>query len=149
GVPDLDGDEVIVDNVDVVKTAEETVNAAATTVSTASTILVSAAIITDVEITLAQALAELKSTKPKAKGIVIHEHVQAPTPTVSSQQLSQVNVQDNGKGKMVKPEHVKKMSKKDLLRLDEELAFKLQLKKEERRKACRKKHQQIKEANIA
>ncbi|GJV10615.1 hypothetical protein Tco_1352156 [Tanacetum coccineum] len=66
GVNDLDGDEVIVDNVDVVKTAEETrsvveevtvviekaklvsaaeetVNAAATTVSTASTIPVSAA----------------------------------------------------------------------------------------------------------
>ncbi|GKA74881.1 hypothetical protein Tco_0781259, partial [Tanacetum coccineum] len=66
GVHDLDGDEVIIDNVDVVKTAKETrsvveevtvviekaklvsatketVNAAATTVSTASTILVSAA----------------------------------------------------------------------------------------------------------
>ncbi|GKC28700.1 hypothetical protein Tco_1035994 [Tanacetum coccineum] len=66
GVNDLDGDEVIVDNVDVVKTAketrsvveevtaviekaklvsaaEETVNAAATTVSTASTIPVSVA----------------------------------------------------------------------------------------------------------
>ncbi|GJS36425.1 hypothetical protein Tco_0534807 [Tanacetum coccineum] len=82
GVNDLDGDEVIVDNVDVVETAEETrsvvkevtvviekaklvsaaketVNAVATTVSIASTIPVSAATITDVEITLAQALAEL------------------------------------------------------------------------------------------
>ncbi|GJX63917.1 hypothetical protein Tco_0296817 [Tanacetum coccineum] len=49
-VNDLDGDEVIVDNVHVVKTAT----------------------ITDVEITLAQALAELKSVKPKAdKGKVI------------------------------------------------------------------------------
>ncbi|GJV22507.1 uncharacterized mitochondrial protein-like protein, partial [Tanacetum coccineum] len=60
GVHDLDGDEVIVYNVDVVKTAEETVNVAATIVSTSSTILVSAATITDVDITLAQALAELK-----------------------------------------------------------------------------------------
>ncbi|GKA61910.1 hypothetical protein Tco_0761429, partial [Tanacetum coccineum] len=93
GVNDLDGDEVIVDNVDVVKTAEETrivveevttviekaklasavkesVNVAATTISTASTIPVSAAITTttitvttDDEITLAKALAELKSAK--------------------------------------------------------------------------------------
>ncbi|GJW57872.1 hypothetical protein Tco_0104603 [Tanacetum coccineum] len=44
GVNDLDGDEVIVDNVDVVKTAN----------------------ITDVEVTLAQALAYLKSAKPRA-----------------------------------------------------------------------------------
>ncbi|GJY01200.1 hypothetical protein Tco_0359352 [Tanacetum coccineum] len=138
GVNDLDGDEVIVDNVDVVKTAketrsvveevttviekaklvsaaEETVNVAATTVSTANTISVSATtttttttVITDDEITLAKALAELKSakpptqgittaattitadsTRPKAKGIVIHEQEQASTPTVSSQQPSQ------------------------------------------------------------
>ncbi|GJX92295.1 putative ribonuclease H-like domain-containing protein [Tanacetum coccineum] len=190
GVNDLDGDEVIIDNVDVVKTAEktrsmvkevtviekaklvsaaeETVNVVATTVSTASTILVSAATTTttttttvsDVEITLAQALAELKSAKPKAdkvliqepeqgtttttltitnaatiiiadstrpkvKRIVIHEQEQEPTPIVSSQQPSQVKVQDKGKGEIVKKEPAKKMSKKDLLMLDEELAFKL------------------------
>ncbi|GJU66759.1 hypothetical protein Tco_1253018 [Tanacetum coccineum] len=213
GVNDLDGDEVIVDNVDVVKTAEETrsmveevttiiekaklvstaeeiVNATATTVNTASTIPVSAATTTttttttvsDVEITLAQTLAELKSAKPKAdkvviqepeqgattttltktvattittastrpkvKGIVIHEQEQAPTPTVSSQQPSLVKVQDKGKGKMLEPEPVTKMSKKDLLRLDEELAFKLQAEKEEKRLA-REKAQQIEKPNIA
>ncbi|GKB08150.1 hypothetical protein Tco_0836434, partial [Tanacetum coccineum] len=95
--------------------------------------------ITDVEMTLAQALAELKSakpkattitttptltttaaititavsTRPKAKGIVIRKHEQVPTPTVSSQQPSYVKVQDKGKGKMVEPEPVKKMSKKE------------------------------------
>ncbi|GJR12152.1 hypothetical protein Tco_0794804 [Tanacetum coccineum] len=204
GVNDLDGDEVIVDNEDVVKTAEETrsvvkeviaviekaklvsaaeetVNDAATTVSTASTIPVSAAtttttttVITNDEITLAKALSELKSakpptqgiafrkpselitttptltttntattitadsTRPKAKGIVIHKEDQAPTPTVSSQQPSQVKVQDKGKGKMVEPEPVKKVSKKDLLRLDEELAFKLQAEEEEERLAREK-----------
>ncbi|GKB18625.1 hypothetical protein Tco_0852548 [Tanacetum coccineum] len=81
GVNDLDGDEVNVDNVDateevtaviekakLVSAAKETVNAAATTVSTTSTIPV-----TDVEITLAQALAELKSAKPKADKVVIQE----------------------------------------------------------------------------
>ncbi|GKD84297.1 hypothetical protein Tco_1351136 [Tanacetum coccineum] len=197
GVNDLDGDEVIVDNVDVVKTAEETrsvveevtaiikkaklvsaaeeiVNVAATTVSTASTIPVSDAattttrtVIPNDEITLAKALAELKSakpptqgiafknpselitttptlttttvaiiitvdsTRPKVKGIVIHEQEQAPTPIVSSQQPSQVKVQDKGKGKMDEPKTMKKMSKKDLLGLDEELAFKLQAEEEE------------------
>ncbi|GKC57587.1 hypothetical protein Tco_1085185 [Tanacetum coccineum] len=125
GVNDLDGDEVIVESVDVVNTAEETrsvveevivvtipVSAATTTTTT-----------TNVEMTLAQALAELKSEKPKtdkvviqepeqgtttptltitidattitavstrskAKGLVIHEQEQAPTPIVSSQQPS-------------------------------------------------------------
>ncbi|GJX20247.1 putative ribonuclease H-like domain-containing protein [Tanacetum coccineum] len=40
---------------------------------------------------------------------------QAPTPTVSSQQPSQLNVQDKGKDKMIEPEPVKKLSKKDQL----------------------------------
>ncbi|GJR29457.1 putative ribonuclease H-like domain-containing protein [Tanacetum coccineum] len=38
---------------------------------------------------------------------------------------------DKGKGKMVEPEPVKKLSKKDQLMLDEELAFKLQAEEEE------------------
>ncbi|GJS95065.1 hypothetical protein Tco_0802033 [Tanacetum coccineum] len=57
GVHDLDGDEVFVG------TEEPVVNAATTT----STIPVSVAkYLSDVDMTLAQALAELKSTKPKA-----------------------------------------------------------------------------------
>ncbi|GKF63671.1 hypothetical protein Tco_0187119 [Tanacetum coccineum] len=81
GVHDLDGDEVFVE------TEEPVVNAATTT----STILVSAAKdLSDVDMTLAQALAELKNakpkvvtttvtittttvTRPKAKGLVIQE----------------------------------------------------------------------------
>ncbi|GJY22199.1 hypothetical protein Tco_0394765 [Tanacetum coccineum] len=129
GVNDLDGDEVIVESVDVVNTTEETRSVVEEV--TAVTILVSAATITtittaitDVDMTLAQALAELKSAKPKAN------KEQAPTPTVSSQQPSQVKVQDKGKGKMVKLEPVKNMSKKELLRLDEKLAFKLQVEDE-------------------
>ncbi|GJT74744.1 hypothetical protein Tco_1041469 [Tanacetum coccineum] len=145
------------------------VSAAITTTTTTA--------ITDVEMTLAQALAELKSAKPKAttitttptltttttattiiavstspraKGIVIHEQEQAPTLTFSSQQPSQVKVQDKGKGKMVEPEPVKKMSKKELLRLDEELAFKLQAEEEEEEeRLAREKTQQMEEANIA
>nr|GEY35588.1 hypothetical protein [Tanacetum cinerariifolium] len=136
GVNDLDGDEVIVENVDVAKQAKEVVD----------------------NITLPKALMEIKSVKPKAnkvviqepeqgtnttthititvsssrpkaKGIVIHEQEQAPTPIVSSQQPS--HVKDRGKDKMVEPEHVKKLSNKDQLMLDEELAFKLQVEEEE------------------
>ncbi|GKA26806.1 hypothetical protein Tco_0712915 [Tanacetum coccineum] len=160
GVHDLDGDEV-----DVVTTAEETrsvdeeVTVVIIPISAATTTTTTTAI-TNVEMNLAQALAELKSAKPKAdkvvtqepkpraKGLVIHEQEQASTPIVSSQQLSQVKVQDKGKGKMVEPEPVKKMSKKELLRLDEELAFKLQAEEEEERLA-REKAQQVEEANIA
>nr|GEY90678.1 ribonuclease H-like domain-containing protein [Tanacetum cinerariifolium] len=113
GVNDVDGDEVIVESVDVAEQVKEVVD----------------------DITLAKALMEIKSAKTKAdkvviqeqkkgitttitaaslrltaKGLVVHEQEQAPTPTVSSQQPSQVK--DKGKGKMVEPEHVKKLSKK-------------------------------------
>ncbi|GJU32719.1 hypothetical protein Tco_1176308 [Tanacetum coccineum] len=94
GVNDLEGDEVIVetevDHEVVVKTkvSFKDVNLSVD------------------EVTLAQALAALKiiaaSTRPKAKGLVIHEEEQATTPIVSSQQPSQVKVQDKGKGIMAK-----------------------------------------------
>ncbi|GJZ66682.1 hypothetical protein Tco_0623378 [Tanacetum coccineum] len=118
-----------------------------------------AATITTEEITLAQALAELRSAKPKvvvqelvqsttttapstiprAKGIVFHEQEQAPTPIVK----------DKGKGKIVEEEPVKKMSKKELLKLDEELAFKLQAEEEEQARLAREKAEKIEEANIS
>ncbi|GJW89965.1 hypothetical protein Tco_0167518 [Tanacetum coccineum] len=111
GVHDLDGDEVFVE------TEEPVVNTATIT----STILVSATkYLSDVDMTLAQALAELKSTKPKAvttaattnttvitrlkaKGLVIQEQEQASTPITSSR--------DKGKGIMV--EEPLKMKKND------------------------------------
>ncbi|GKB04271.1 hypothetical protein Tco_0832414 [Tanacetum coccineum] len=134
GVNELDGDEVIVDNVDaaeevtvviekakLVSVAEETVNTAATTVSTASTIPV-----TDVEITLAQALAELKSAKPKADKVVIQEPEQGTTtPIVSSQQPSQVKAQDKGKGIMVEEPVLQAEEEEERLALPEKKAHKL------------------------
>ncbi|GKE32419.1 hypothetical protein Tco_1451741 [Tanacetum coccineum] len=80
GVNDLEGDEVIIET----EVASKDVNLSVD------------------EVTLAQALATLKSAKPKAD-------------------------KDKSKGKMVEPEPVKKLSKKDQLILDEELAFKLQV----------------------
>nr|GEX77827.1 hypothetical protein [Tanacetum cinerariifolium] len=68
---------------------------------------------------------------------------------VSSQQPSHVKYK--GKGKMVKPEPVKKLLKKDQLMLDEELAFKLQAKEEEEEeeRIAKENAQQIEEVNIA
>ncbi|GJS35071.1 putative ribonuclease H-like domain-containing protein [Tanacetum coccineum] len=98
GVNDLDGDEVIVKSVDVVNTAEETRSVVeevtdVTILVSASTTTTTTTAITNVEITLAQALAELKSAKPKA------DKEQAPTPIVSSQQPSQVNLKKKKKKK--------------------------------------------------
>ncbi|GJR95951.1 hypothetical protein Tco_0268125 [Tanacetum coccineum] len=157
GVNDLDGDEVIVDNVDVVKiaketrsvveevtvviekaklvsAAEETFNAAATTVSTASIIPASAATttttttatITNVEITLAQALAELKSAKPKANKVVIQEPEHGTTTTTPTTIIFVPKPpQDKGKGIMIEEpvvEQVKPMKRLEQMRLDEKLA---------------------------
>ncbi|GJV20689.1 hypothetical protein Tco_1369709 [Tanacetum coccineum] len=132
GVHDLDGDEVFVE------TEEHVVNAATTT----STITVSAAKdLSDVDMTLAQALAKLKNakpkavtivattttiavttaaittttavTRPKAKGLVIQEQDQASTPITSSK--------DKGKGIMV--EDPLKMKKKDQISFDQQEAI--------------------------
>ncbi|GJY99320.1 hypothetical protein Tco_0516750 [Tanacetum coccineum] len=99
------------------------------------------------EVTLAQALAALKtaSTRPKAKGLVIHEQEQAPTPIVFSQQLSSAKIQDKDKVKMIEPEPMKKLSKKDQLKLDEEVAQRLQAEFDEQERIEREKA----EANIA
>ncbi|GJR05276.1 hypothetical protein Tco_0528260 [Tanacetum coccineum] len=95
------------------------------------------------EVTLAQTLAALKSAK--AKGLVIHEEEQATTLTVSSQQPSQANIQDKSKAKMIEPEPVKKLSKKDQLKLDKEVAQRLQGEFDEQESIEREKS----EANIA
>ncbi|GJU85864.1 hypothetical protein Tco_1293410, partial [Tanacetum coccineum] len=87
------------------------------------------------------------STRPKDKGLVIHEEEQATTPTFSSQQPSQVKAHDKGKGIMV--EEPMKLKKKDQISLDEELAFKLQTEEEEEEeRLARVKPQREEEANI-
>ncbi|GKB58707.1 hypothetical protein Tco_0914893 [Tanacetum coccineum] len=146
GVHDLVGDEVVVET----EVASKDVNLSVD------------------EVTLAQALAALKSakpkadkvmlqepeqgtittttaattvtaasTRPKAKGLVIHEEEQATTPTVSSQQPSQVKVQDKGKGIMV--EEPLKMKKKDQISFDEQEAIRLQAEFDEEERLAREK----------
>ncbi|GJR89323.1 hypothetical protein Tco_0213334 [Tanacetum coccineum] len=133
----LNGEEVFVagQNENVV---EEIVDAAQ--VSTAATTVT----ITTKEITLAQALAELKSTKPKSKGIVLQEPGESTTTTtISSKGLSQ----DNGKGILVEPE--KPLKKKDQPKLDEEMSLKLQAEIDEEERIARAEEEKIDEANIA
>ncbi|GKE07863.1 hypothetical protein Tco_1411414, partial [Tanacetum coccineum] len=118
-------------------------------VSTAapSTIAVSPPVITEVEITLAQTLAELKSAKSKvviqepvqstvttapstilkAKGITFRDAGETTTRTPTS--VSSSSIKDKGKAKMVEPEVP--LNKKDQIRLDEELARRLDAEEQE------------------
>ncbi|GJW13319.1 hypothetical protein Tco_0017452 [Tanacetum coccineum] len=156
----LDGEEVFVaeqevtankenDEVNVVKEVVEVISVVGNVVSTAGVATtISAATTTtddDGDITLAQALIEMKSTKPKVKGVVIQELGESTT-TISSQ-LSSQQSHDKGKGIMI--ELVKPMKKKDQISFDEETAKKLQAEFDEEERLAREKAEKEKEANIA
>nr|GEZ90712.1 hypothetical protein [Tanacetum cinerariifolium] len=108
-----------------------------------------AATITTKKITLAQALVEIKTSKPKAKGIILQEPSECITTTTKI--IYSKQSQDKGKGIMV--EESIKLKKKDQIRLDEEAAIRLQaelqaeFKKEQR--LAREKAKKEQEANIA
>ncbi|GJU90418.1 hypothetical protein Tco_1302841 [Tanacetum coccineum] len=122
---------------DIVSTAS-----AATTVSAATTTI--ATIKTFDDITLAQALEEMKSTKPK-KGVVIQE-LDESTTTISLQ-LSSKQSQEKGKGILIEP--VKPINKKNQIRLDEETALNLQAEFDEEERLAREKAKKEEEANVA
>ncbi|GJS52814.1 hypothetical protein Tco_0626176 [Tanacetum coccineum] len=109
-----------VSTVDPVTTAGEVVTTANVEVSTASPI---AATITTVELTLAQTLVELKSARPKTKGVVMQEPSETTTTTTT------IPSKDKGKGIMV--EEPLKMKKKDQVKTDYELAQRLQAEEQE------------------
>nr|GEU42031.1 retrovirus-related Pol polyprotein from transposon TNT 1-94 [Tanacetum cinerariifolium] len=173
GVDDLAGEEVVMDTttgkheeqiIEDVSTAKPVTTAGE--VVTTTIVKDSAASTTDVtkdEITMAQAMAALKSIKPKvvvqeqemstiipavattvttavltprAKGIVFHEQKQTQIPTVSSSK-------DKGKAKMI--EHKVPIKKKDQTRIDEEYARKLEAEEQETARLSRA--QQDEEAN--
>ncbi|GKC44560.1 hypothetical protein Tco_1062282 [Tanacetum coccineum] len=79
------------------------------------------------------ALMEIKSTKPKEKGVVIQELGESTT-TISSQ-LSSQQSHDKGKGILIEP--VKPMKKKDQILHDEETAIKLQAEFDEKERLAR------------
>ncbi|GKF76795.1 hypothetical protein Tco_0229265, partial [Tanacetum coccineum] len=129
--------EVVEEVVEVINTAKQIIDAAQVSatckvVSTAGVVTTFCAATTTTadDSTLAQVLEEMKSAKPKQKGVVIQEMGESTT-TKSSQLYSQQS-QDKGKGILIEP--VKPIKKKDLIRLDEETAKKLQAEfdKEER-----------------
>ncbi|GJY23269.1 hypothetical protein Tco_0396927 [Tanacetum coccineum] len=84
------------------------------------------------------------ATIPTPRKEIIITELDTSTTTTISLQPSQEKVQDKGKGIMVE-EHVKSMKKKDLVRLDEEIAAKLQAKFDEKERLTREKD----EANVA
>ncbi|GJZ38716.1 hypothetical protein Tco_0585279 [Tanacetum coccineum] len=77
------------------------------------------------ELTLAQTLIEIKSTKPKAITTA------ATTVTPISTNQRQKEFKEKGKGKMVEPEPEKKTGRKTQIQLDEELAFKMHAEEQE------------------
>ncbi|GJY29069.1 hypothetical protein Tco_0404836 [Tanacetum coccineum] len=137
---DTDDDITMVSVHDVNVSAVSTVDAATTVniATTTTTTIVE-------EITLAQALADLKSIKPKAKGIAFRE----PGESTTTITLIPSKIQDKGKAKIIKHEPVKKLSKKDQLKLDEEIAHKLQAEIDEEEIIARAEEEKIDEANIA
>ncbi|GJY51381.1 retrovirus-related pol polyprotein from transposon TNT 1-94 [Tanacetum coccineum] len=90
------------------------------------------------------ALKEMKSTKPKKKGVVIQELGESTTTIFS--QLSSQQSQDKGKGILIEP--VKPM-KKDLIRHDEETTLNLQAEFNKEERLAREMAEKEEEANIA
>nr|GEU96436.1 hypothetical protein [Tanacetum cinerariifolium] len=119
----LDDEEVVAKKeaitADPVPTAGEVVTTVGEVVTAASVEVSTAAITFQIsmdEITLAKALTDIKTSKPKAKGIAIQEPSE--TPTDSSRQLSKSK--DKGKAKLIEPE--KLLKRKYQIMIDEEVA---------------------------
>ncbi|GKE39529.1 hypothetical protein Tco_1462934 [Tanacetum coccineum] len=106
-----------VSTADPVTTAGEVVTTANVEVSTASP---TAATITNVKLTLAQTLAELKSARPKIKRVVMQE----PSESIITTTTTTIPLKYKGKGIIV--EEPLKMKKKDQISFDEQEAIRLQ-----------------------
>ncbi|GJW55169.1 putative ribonuclease H-like domain-containing protein [Tanacetum coccineum] len=155
GVNNLEGDEVVVESDVAAKKKDDEVNVVKEVVSTAGdTAPVNAATITTVKLTLAQTLAELKSARPKAKGLVIPEQEPSESITTTTtktttgillQELSKTRTtttpaipsKDKGKGIMV--EEPLKMKKKDQISFDQQEAIRLQAQFDEEARIAREK----------
>ncbi|GKA39618.1 ribonuclease H-like domain-containing protein [Tanacetum coccineum] len=84
-------------------------------------------------------------TRPKARGVVVQEPSEFLTTTSQPSKLPQAK--DKDKAKMVEAEKPLKM--KEQIRLDEELALKLQAEEEEQARSTREKAKKVEEANIS
>ncbi|GJZ02655.1 hypothetical protein Tco_0520616 [Tanacetum coccineum] len=138
----IDADEEII----LVSAAGNKVSTASAATTISAAITTTATITTVDDITLAQALEEMNSIKPKQKWVVIQELGESTT-KISSQLPSQLSSQDKGKEILV--ESVKLMKKKDQISFDEETALKLQAEFNEEERLAREKAEKVQEANIA
>ncbi|GJX34910.1 ribonuclease H-like domain-containing protein [Tanacetum coccineum] len=86
-----------------------------------------------------------KKCKTQVKGIVFRKPGESKTTTTPIPS----KIQDKGKAKMIEPEPVKKLSKKDQLKHDEEITLKLQAEINEDERIARAEEEKIDEANIA
>nr|GEU94184.1 hypothetical protein [Tanacetum cinerariifolium] len=144
----LDDEEVVakkeVSTADPVPTAGEVVTTAGVKVSTTA---ITSQISMD-EITLAKALIDIKTSKPKEKGIVMQEPSETPTPTPIDSLQQPLKTKVKGKTKIIEPE--KPLKRKDQIMIDEEVSINLeaqmQAELEEEERLARKKKE---EANIA
>nr|GEV22685.1 retrovirus-related Pol polyprotein from transposon TNT 1-94 [Tanacetum cinerariifolium] len=126
GVNDLDGDVVIIESVDVAGQAKEVVD----------------------DITLAKALMEIKSLKPKADKVLIHEPEHGATTTTPTT-ITAASSRPKAKVLVIHEQEQAPTPTKDQLMLDEELAFKLHAEEEKEERIAIEYAQQIKEVNIA
>nr|GEW47231.1 hypothetical protein [Tanacetum cinerariifolium] len=147
GVDDLAGEEVVVDTT-TGEHEEQIIEDVSTTkpvttvgeVVTTTTIKDSTALttyVTEDEITMAQALAALKSIKPK---VVVQEQEMSTTISVAAKTITTA---DKVKAKMIEPEVP--IKKKDQMRIDEEYARRLEAEEQEAVRLSRA--QQDEEAN--
>nr|GEW18186.1 hypothetical protein [Tanacetum cinerariifolium] len=142
-VTDLHGEEVFVEKelADQEVSVAGEVNAAsiATTDSVAATITID-------EVTLAKALVELTASKPKVKRVVIKEPSDTTTTTTKI-----ISLKSQDKGKSIMVEEPVRPKKKDQIRVDEEVALKLQAEMQaefaEEQRLAREKTQKELEAN--
>nr|GEW89520.1 hypothetical protein [Tanacetum cinerariifolium] len=141
---DVDEDITLVNDQDDTKMFNVTdlhVNAAsiATTDSVAATITID-------EVTLAKALVELTASKPKVKRVVIKEPSDTTTTTTKI-----ISLKSQDKGKSIMVEEPVRPKKKDQIRVDEEVALKLQAEMQaefaEEQRLAREKTQKELEAN--
>nr|GEU58012.1 hypothetical protein [Tanacetum cinerariifolium] len=98
----------------------------------------------DVDDPCAQALEMLKTSKPKVKGIVLHEPSKSTTSTTT---ISSQHLQDKCKGIMI--QEPVKPKKKDQIRLDEKAPLELQAKFDEEERLARDRAKKEQEANIS
>nr|GEV36925.1 hypothetical protein [Tanacetum cinerariifolium] len=143
-VTDLCGEELFVVEQEAVKdvnknVVEEVVNAAQDSTATTT--------ITTKEITLAQALEALKTSKSKVKGIVIQGQEEPGKSTTTTATIPKQQSHENGKGKMI--EKPMKPKKKDQIKLDKVAAKRLLAEFDEEERLVREKAQKEQEANIA